>query len=150
MGHLSHSIHIDAPVDKIMRFTNDPHNWPAFMVGMSEPEEITGQGVGQEVKLTMLTAGIRSHETVRILEDRTEPDGSGHWHSEITGNSSGWQTWDFTPEDGGTLVAMEWDYTVPGSALGKVVDRLFLGRMMERSMLHSLDNLKLLLEESPA
>lgn len=45
---------------------------------------------------------------------------------------------------------MEMEYTVPGSVLGKVADRLIIERMMERNMIHSLDNLKLLMEETPA
>ena len=107
MGHLKHSIHIDAPVDKVGQYTDDPNNWPTFNIGMSEPDKITGHGVGQEVEFTMLMAGMHGHQTVRTVEDRTEPDGSGHWRGELTGTSSGWQTWDFTPQDGGTLITMD-------------------------------------------
>ena len=151
MGHLKHSIHIDAPVDKVGEFTEDPHNWATFMVGMSEPDKITGDvGLGTQVDFTIVMAGVHLHETVRAAEDRRDPDGGGHWRGEFTGSSSGWMTMDFKPENGGTLVTQEMEYTVPGSVLGKVVDRLIFEKMAERDMLHSLENLKLLMEESPA
>jgi coenzyme Q-binding protein COQ10 len=116
-------------------------------VGMSEPDKITGEGgVGSEVEITVLLAGVHLHETVRSLEDRRDPDGSAHWRAAITGPSSGWMTWDYKPENGGTLVTEEWEYTVPGSVLGKVADRLIFEKMQERDTRHSLENLKLLME----
>ena len=151
MGHLKHNIRIDAPVDKVWEFSHDPHNWPTFMVGMSEPDKITGDGgVGTQVEFTMLMAGVHMRETCRVAGDRRDPDGGGHWRGDFTGPSSGWMTWDSKPENGGTLVTQEMEYTVPGSVLGKVVDRLIYEKRQERDMLHSLENLKLLMEESPS
>ncbi len=150
MGHLKDSIYINAPVDKVWEFSHDPHNWATFMAGMSEPDKITGDGgVGTEVEFTAFTAGVRQHETCRVVEDRREPDGSSHWRSDLSGTSSGWITWDSKPENGGTLVTQEMEYTVPGGVLGKVVDRLIFEKMQERDMLHSLENVKLLMEEPP-
>ncbi len=151
MGHLTESIHINAPVDKVVHYTEDPHRWGKFMVGMSEPDKIIGDiGVGQQIDFTITTAGVHMHETVRTVENRYDPDGGGHWRGDITGSSSGWMTMDFKPENGGALVTQEMEYTVPGGALGKVADRLFFERMQERDMLHSLENLKLVMEEFPS
>ncbi len=146
MGHLRQSVHIDAPTDKIVHFTEDPHNWATFMAGMKEPERIVGEiGVGQSVEFTTNMAGVPLHEIVRTVEQNQEPSGS-HWRGEMTGGTSGWMTMDFRPEDGGSIVTQEMEYTVPGSILGKVADRLVIERMMEHDMLHSLENLKLLME----
>ncbi len=150
MGHVKQSIHIDAPVEKVVEYSGSPNNWPKFMEGMSDPSITGDRGVGQQVEFTMLLAGIRGHETVRTLEDRIGPDGSGHWRAELTGTASGWEIWDLEPEEGGTLLTLEMEYTVRGSVLGKMADRLFLGRMMDRDMLRSLEKLKLLMEAAPA
>ena len=85
---------------------------------------------------------------MRVVEDRRDPDGGRHWRGDLEGTSPGWQTWDFKPEDGGTLVTMEMEYAVAGSVLGKVVDRLFFENMSSREMHHSLENLKLFVEAS--
>lgn len=149
MAHLQDSIHINAPVEKVDKFTSDPHGWPNFMVGMSEPDKVIGDGgVGTQVEFTLRVAGFPLHETCRVVEDRRDPDGSAHSRIDFEGTSPGWQTWDFKPEDGGTLVTMEMEYTVPGRALGKVVDRLLFEKMQKRDMHHSLENLKLFVEAS--
>jgi coenzyme Q-binding protein COQ10 len=150
MGHLLSSIHINAPVEKVVEYTRDPHHWATFMVGMREPDKITGAGVvGSEVELTVVSAGVQLREIVRPLEESRDPDGTAHWRAAITGASSGWMTWDYKPDNGGTLVTEEWEYTVPGSVLGKLADRLILEKMQERDAHHSLENLKLLMEAPP-
>ena len=151
MGHLKDNIHIDAPVDKVFAYMDDPHNWATFMVGMAEPDKIIGDGkVGTQYEFTVLMAGIHMHLSTRLVEDQRDPNGGAHSRFDISGASSGWQTWDLKPENGGARVAVEMEYTVPGSILGKVADRLVIERMQERDMQHSLENLKLLLEGSPA
>ena len=151
MGHLKHSVHINAPVDKIDEFTEHPNNWPTFMVGMSDINATTERSeVGSEVSFTVVMAGVHLHQSVRTVENRDDPEGGGHWRGEFTGGQSGWMTMDFKPDDGGTLVIQEMEYTVPGSLLGRVADRLVIERMQERDMLHSLENLRLLMEETPA
>jgi ligand-binding SRPBCC domain-containing protein len=149
MARLQDSIHINAPVEKVDKFTFDPHDWARFMVNMSEPDKVTGDGgVGTQVEFTVRVAGFPLHETVHVVEDRRGPDGSAHSRIDFEGTSPGWQTWDFKPEDGGTMVTMEMEYTVPGRALGKVVDRLLFEKMQKRDMHHSLENLKLFVEAS--
>ena len=149
MGHLKHAIHIHAPFDKVWEFSHDPHNWATFMVGMGEPDKITGDGgVGTQVEFTVLMAGWHLHETWRVVEDRRDPGGGSYWRGDLTGTCSGWITWDYIPENSGTLVTQEMEYTVPGSVLGKVVDRVIYEKRQDWDMLHSLENLKLLMEES--
>jgi len=146
MGHLKQSIHIDAPADRVWRYTEDPHHWATFMAGMSDPDKIVGDiGVGQLVEFDTSMAGVTLHEIVRTVEQQQDSTGR-HWRGELKGGTSGWMTMDFKPEDGGSLVTQEMEYTVPGSLLGKIADRLVIERMMEHDMLHSLENLKLLME----
>lgn len=151
MGHIKDSIHIDAPVEKVDKFTDDPNNWPTFMEGMGAPDKITGDGgVGTVVEFTLLFAGVHLRETSRIVEVRRNPDGGGHVRYDIVGAMPASQTWDLKPENGGTLISMEMEYTLPGSVLGKVADRLVGEKMSERDIHHSLENLKLLMESSPS
>jgi hypothetical protein len=150
MGHLKHTIHINAPVDKVADYTEPPSNWPTFMVGMSEPERIVGDvGPGQQVDFTTTMLGMHLHLSVRTTDDRRDPDGGGFWRGEFTGAQSGWMAMGFKPDSGGTLITQEMEYTTPGGLLGRAADHLIFERMQERDMLHSLENLKLLMEESP-
>jgi uncharacterized membrane protein len=84
--------------------------------------------------------------TTKVTEHSAGADGSWHWKSENEGSVPGWQTWDYKPQDGGTLVEVEVEYEAPGSVLGKVADRLFIERSQERALRHTLENLKQLTE----
>jgi uncharacterized membrane protein len=148
MGHLRDSIHINAPMDRVWEFTHDPRNWATYMVGLSGPDWITVSWVfGALDEQTDPFHHIR--ETARLVEDRRDAEGGVHARFDFEGNSPGWMAWDCQPEDEGTLVAVEEEYTVPGSVLGRVADRLIVERMEERDMHHTLENLRLLMERSP-
>jgi uncharacterized membrane protein len=146
MAHLKQRIIIRAPVEKVYAFARDPLRWATFWVGLSEPEELTGRGeVGTVVKHSYLMAGVRFPVTSRVLEDYFGPEG-GRWKGSIEGPLAGKQTWTYTPQADGTEVAVDIEYTVPGSALGKIADRLVIERMQERALEQTLENLKMLCE----
>ncbi len=149
MAHFKDTIHIDAPVAKVDAVVRDPHQWPDFWVGMEDPEKISGDGgPGTSVEYGLVMFGVHVHETGRVIEERHDPDGSTHWRWEFEGGTSGWLACDHTPEDGGTRITSEMDYTLPGSVLGKVADRLLVEKRERRDLHTTMENLKLLVEES--
>ncbi len=147
MAHLKKSILIHAPVEQVYALARDPRRWVTFWVGLGEPEELTGQGeVGTVVKHSYLMAGMRFPVTSRVLEDHIGPEG-GRWRGKIEGPLAGEQTWTYTPKDGDTEVTADIKYTVPGSALGRIADRLIIERMQEQVVEQTLGNLRLLCEK---
>jgi hypothetical protein len=147
MAHLTHSLHIEAPVAIVDKIVKNPRQWPNFWVGMSDPKRIEGDGgPGTEVEFTQLMLGVHLHEIDRTVEERHDPDGSTHWRWEYEGTTSGSLVCHHRPVGEGTEITTEFDYTVPGSVLGKVADRLVIERMQRRDFQHSLENLKLLAE----
>jgi len=150
MAHIKKSILIHAPVEKVFAFARDPNHWASFWVGLSEPEEVSGTGeVGTVVKHSYLMAGMRFPVTSRVLEDHIGPEG-GQWKGKIEGPLAGEQTWTYRPKNGGTEVTADIEYTVPGSALGRIADRLVIERIQERSLEQTLENLKLLCKQGAA
>ncbi len=147
MAHLKKNILIYAPVEKVYAFARDPIRWATWWVGLGEPEKVTGGGeVGTIVEHSYLLAGIRFPVTSRVLEDSAGPDGC-RWRGLIEGPFDGTQTWNYRPQSGGTEVSCEIEYTVPGMALGKLVDRLIIERMMERNADLTMENLKMMCEK---
>ncbi len=150
MAHIKKSIRIHAPVQKVFALARDPKHWASFWVGLSEPEEVNGTGeVGTVVKHSYLMAGVRFPVTSRILEDQMGPEGA-RWRGAIEGPLAGEQSWTYTPRNGDTEVTTDIEYTVPGSALGRIADRLIIERIQERSIEQTLENLKLLCEQGAA
>ena len=147
MAHIKDSILIDAPAEKVHGLAADPHKWSSWFVGLGEAESVEGDNSpGTVVKQNYLMAGMHIPVTTKVTDNRKEADGSIFWRSENEGSLAGWQTWTYAPKDGKTLVSVEMEYTVPGSVLGKVADRLFVERNQERAMHHTLENLKQLSE----
>ncbi len=147
MARVKDSIVIAAPVEKVHTFAAEPKNWATWYVGLAEPESIEGDNSpGTVVKHSYMMLGMHIPVTTKVTEHKMNADGSWYWKADIEGSLAGWQTWDYKPKDGGTLVEVELEYTVPGSVLGKAADRLFVERSQERSLRHTLENLKQLAE----
>jgi len=149
MAHLNTTLMINAPVDAVNAIVRDPHNWARFWVGMSEPERVFGDGgPGTKAEFTQLMMGVRMHMITRTIEERHDPDGSTFWRWEFEGPTSGWQTCHHVPSGEGCQITTDFDYTVPGSVLGKAADRLLIERRQKRDFENSLENLKLMAEAS--
>jgi len=147
MAHLSHSLLIDAPVADVDAIVKDPQQWSRFWVGMSEPERVFGDGSpGTKSEFTMLLLGVRTHMIERTIEERHNADGSTDWRWEFEGTTSGWIACHHQPAESGTRITTEFEYSVPGSVIGKAADRLLLEKRMRRDLENSLENLKLMAE----
>ena len=146
--HAKDTIRINAPVDDVDRLALPPDAWSRYFVGMSDPEEITGDGgPGTIVEFSMSPPGGRPfHATCRVVEWDHRPDGTVRWRGEFSGGNSGWETWDLRPEDGGTLVTEEMEVIPAGGALVRLAANLFVQRPLRRNVHQSLENLKRLVE----
>jgi len=147
MAHLKKNILIFAPVEKVYALARDPMLWAAWYVGLGKPEKVTGKGeVGTIVEHSYMLGDIRFPVTSRVMEDSSGPDGC-RWQGLIEWPFDGKQTWNYRPQSGGTEVTCEIEYTVPGKALGKFVNRLFIERMIERDADLTMKNLKMMCEK---
>ena len=147
MAHLKETIIVNAPVDKVVGIATDPHQWSTWFAGLGKAEKIQGDnGPGTVVEHSYLLAGMRLPVTTRVRENSGQAGEAHHWKAAIEGPLAGWQQWDYVPKGDGTEVTAELEYTVPGSLLGKLVDSLFVEKYQERSLRHTLENLKQLAE----
>ena len=146
MAQIKKSTLIHAPIEKVYAVARDPNRWPDWFVGMSDIDQLTGEGeVGTVAEFGYTMAGVRFPVTVEVLEDHFSPEGA-RWKGKIGGPLAGEQTWTYTPKGGDTEVTVDMEYTVPGKALGKIANRLIIERTQERSLVQTLENLKILCE----
>jgi uncharacterized membrane protein len=149
MAHVTHSLLMHVPVDHLDAIVKDFRRWPEFMVGMSDTERVFGDGSpGTKAEITQLMMGVHLHMTYRTIEERHNPDGSTDWRWQFEGTTSGWLTCHHQPTGADTTTTTELDYTVPGSVLGKVADRLLIEKRFRRDFESGLENLKLLAESA--
>jgi uncharacterized membrane protein len=151
MTHIHDSILINAPVDTVYALARNPRKWSTWWVGLSEPKKVKGDGApGTEIEHDILMAGLPVHIKSRVLDDRMDADGSAHWKGLIDGKMHGEQRWDYVPDQGGTLVTADIDYSlgsnIMNGVVGKVADRFVFEKMEERAIHQTLENLKYMIE----
>ena len=148
MPHFHHSLRIEAPIDQVYATARDPETWSTWFVGVTGPERLTGSGeVGTVADFEFLLAGMRFPVTVKVVEDKLLPEGAT-WVGKVSGPFEGEQRWNYRPHGGETAVTLEVEYSVPGSVFGRLADKVFIERMMERNFQHSAENLKMICEGS--
>ena len=137
MAKLSRSVIINAAVDKVFAYIDDPTNAPEWNPGLIEVTEITGSGVGQHYRWRYKMAGVPLNGETTVSEhipnERRVIQSKGaleaHW------------TFTFEPHDGGTKLGMDVEYTVPVPVLGKLAEKLVLKRN-EREADMATENIK--------
>jgi hypothetical protein len=95
------------------------------------------------VKLIYKVAGITFEMTNTCLEYEYARYGRYEMEGMITG---GYEEISQPVEDG-TRFTMIYDYQIPGRGVGKIIDRLYVEKMMVKDLETSLKNLKALVEQ---
>ncbi len=149
MAHFAKQMTIRVPVAQLDELVSDPELAPRYWIGMSEPDAVFGNGgPGTKVETNILFMGVRMHLIERTVEERHNEDGSTDWRWTMEGAIEGWLSCHHEPRGESTQTTTEFDYTLPGSLLGKAADRLLVEKRMRRDFENSLENLKLLAETS--
>lgn len=133
---------IDAPVEDVFDFVNDPLNLPEWMIGMIEIRDPTGSGEGLQYEWTYKMGGLQLRGQNIVVEYVRNETAT---HQSIGMVESLW-TNILRPHDGGTELTIEVQYMIPLVVLGKLAEHLTL-RRNEREMKLSLLTLKEILEE---
>ncbi len=142
MAKLESSITINAPVEKVFEYASKPENQPEFwpsMIEVKNVKELPNGGYSYDFVYKMF--GVRlsgsSEDTEFVPNERLVSVSTGGIESKIT--------WLFQPEDGGTNIAVEAEYTVPVPVLGKFAESIIV-RQVEKEVEVILYNLKTMME----
>jgi uncharacterized membrane protein len=139
---------INAPADRVWAVAIDANRIPEWQTNVVEVRDVSGtlDQVGSRYTALNRLAGrpiegeweVTRAEPARLLELKGTAPGGGRAVNRIT----------FTPTDGGTDLAVEFDYELPGGFLGQFANRLFVERAVQRDVRHSGENFKALCEEA--
>ena len=137
MPTINKSININASVEKVFAYTDDPMTLTEWMVSLSDVTDVTGSGVGQHYHWKYKMAGVPLHGETTITEhvpnERTVSESKGGATSTIT--------FTYAPHEGGTKLDLEVDYTIPIPVLGKLAEKLVLKRNQREAGMW-MDNIK--------
>ena len=142
MAKIEKTITIDAPVEKVFGYIDDPTNIPEIWPSMVEIKDVerlpTG---GRTFRWVYKMAGMRlvgTSEQVEYIPNRRIV-------TKTRGGIKSMLTWTFQPEADGTRVTLEAEYTVPVPVLGKLAEALIV-KLNEREAELILPNLKAIME----
>jgi uncharacterized protein YndB with AHSA1/START domain len=142
MAKLVRTITVSAPVERVFGYTNVPTNLLEIWPGMVEARDVQRlPNGGNRFQWVYKMAGMRFEGT----SEDTEVIANQRLVSKTQGGINSTITWSFQPEDGGTQVTFEAEYSVPVPLLGKLAEA-FIVRLNEHEAETLLANLKARME----
>lgn len=144
MARASASIIIHKPIQEVFDYTASPVNGPAFIPNLNENTNVEPEtpSLGQTFDWRFTMAGVDLKGKAEV----TEFDRPRLVTIRTTGDSE--TTWMYTFEeaDEGTKVSVDVAYEIVESALKKIVNRMVIDKLNQRTIEQMLDNLKTILE----
>ena len=145
MAHLRLTAHYDAPIERVFELAVDYQRYPEWNVSYEAIKEVVGppDEVGTKINGVMKLLGRKLEGTGTVTEVQRPT------FLKIAGAGSGGSVttiYRFTSVAGGTDAVLEGEYVLPAGIFGKVADRLFVERAVERDLRHSLENFKAFVE----
>jgi len=143
VAKLTRTITINAPVEKVFGFMNDPGNLPEIWPSMVEVKEIKPAPVGSyNFSWVYKMAGLRiegASETSEFIANQRIVTKS------VKGINSTF-VWQYEPKDAETKLTVEVEYIIPVPLLGKLAES-FIVKQNEHEAEAMLANLKARMED---
>jgi uncharacterized membrane protein len=142
MATIKKTVIINAPVEKAFGYISDPANLPEIWPSMEEIKDVrwlpTG---GTSFQWVYKMAGMHFEGT----SETTEYIANQRIVTKSRGGIESTFTWTYQPEDSGTKLTLEVEYTVPIPLLGKLAEAL-IAKQNEHEADVMLANLKAKME----
>jgi len=142
MAKVEGTIHINAPPEQVLEAVLDIPRLPEVIPSLEKVWDIQGHGAGCTYQWQYKMSGVSFEGSAELSEATPE---------QLTLNTSGGipSTWvyDFSPAADGTDLKLSVEYTVPGSVLGALADKLVVERQNKKEVDEALVNLKARLEK---
>ncbi|MFW6018319.1 MAG: SRPBCC family protein [Halapricum sp.] len=142
MLSVSRSIHIDAPVEEVFAYLDDPFNHVEVtpsLAAVRNVEPLDNGGKRVEHTYTMAGIGLDGELVERVHEENER------MVFEMRGSLEGEIEIETTADDGGTELRYSAEYELPGRVLSAVATP-FVRRYNERELRTTLENTKTRLE----
>ena len=146
MGKVTKSIEIEAPPEKVFDFINDMEKSNKMSKGVSEGEYTSKGpiGVGTTLHMVGKVGGTQAEFDMIITEFLKNRKVSMRTIGSSKFKMKGSMI--LEPTAKGTKLTNSMDYEVPYSVLGKVIDKLKVGKDLDKVMGKMVENVKKVLE----
>jgi len=141
MSHLEGVIQIMAPPARVQAALEDIPRAPEWITSLQKVWNVQGHGKGCKYKWTFKMGGLNVDGETEISESSP-----ARFVMATSGGIPSTWTWEMKPAQGGTELKLSIDYTVPGSVLGAITNKLIIEKENDKELRSALANLKERLE----
>ena len=141
MSHLEGVIQIMAPPARVQAALEDIPRAPEWITSLQKVWDVQGHGKGCKYKWTFKMGGLNVDGETEISESSP-----ARFVMATSGGIPSTWTWEMKPAQGGTELKLSIDYTVPGSVLGAITNKLIIEKENDKELRSALANLKERLE----
>lgn len=142
MAKLHKSVTINAPIEKIYEFMDDPRHLPEIWPSMIEVKDVEpATAGGYNFAWVYKMAGVRFEGA----SETTEHETNKHTTTKSTKGIQSRFDWEYKKHNGGTEVDLDVEYTIPVPLVGKLAEA-FIVKQNEHEADTMLANLKDLME----
>ena len=127
MAKVERTITINAPVEKVTAYLDDPTNALEYVPSMTDIRNIKGKGVGTTYDWTYKMLGISFSGKTEVVEYKPNE----RYVTKSSGGIVSTWTYSFKAENGATQMTLVVDFAIPIPVLGRFAERLVL-RQTER------------------
>ena len=148
MAKIIKSIDIDMPVEVVFDYVANANNALSYMPNFTKfsPVGQPERGLGAKVEAAGEFLGMQFKTQLEIVEFEQNKK----LVSRSTQGVKSTSIWQFKPlANGGTEVTFVSDYSLPGKALGWMLDKLMMEKDVQKNTVQTLVNLKKVLEGKP-
>ena len=124
MAKVKRSITINAPVEKVFNYIDDPLNQLEWVPSTMEITDVSGSGVGQHFRWTYKMAGVLLKGETTVTEHLPNE----RIVTQIKGGVTSTWILSFKTQDGGTMMELDIEYTIPIPVIGKLAEKIVLKR----------------------
>jgi uncharacterized membrane protein len=140
MAHIHKRATIDAPIEKVFDFVDDPDRIPTYAPNVERVVDVvrTEKRVGDSFRVIYKVLGVTFDEkfTVTAYERPNRVENS------VGGGMTGTFNWNFEPQGNQTQVNVNVQYSLAGGPIGRAIDAVMLERTNEKTMEQMLQNIQ--------
>ena len=142
---------IDAPVEEVLEFVEDPQNLAKCAPAVERVAEIrrSGRRVGNSFRLIYRVLGMPLNEEFRVIGFEPPRRHTPHrrfqmWQS-FHGRVRGTVTWTLEAEGNQTYASLDAAYQLTGGVFGRALDALLVERVIQKDVDQMLENMNRLI-----
>ena len=140
MAHIHKRATIDAPIEKVFDFVDDPERIPTYAPNVERVMDVvrTEKRVGDSFRVIYKVLGVTFDQKFKVTAYQ-RPNRVGN---SVEGGMTGTFNWNFEPQGNQTQVSVDVQYSLAGGPIGKAVDAVMLERTNEKTMEQMLQNIQ--------